>query len=73
MEEHRDEFLLQGVLGDELNRLFAHPLNLLVEPLDRVVGVDLSPKRLREFVEGEEVVQGIGLFGDGFAFGPHFP
>ena len=73
MKEHRDEFLLQGVLGDELDRLLAHPLDLLVEPLDRVVGVDLPPKRLREFAEGEEVAQGIGPFGDGFAFGPHFP
>ena len=73
MKEHRDEFLLQGVLGDELDRLFAHPFDLLVEPFDRVVGVDFLPKRLREFVEGEEVAQGIGPFGDGFVFGPPFP
>lgn len=73
MKEHRDEFLLQGVLGDELDRLLADPLDLLVEPLDRVFGVDLPPKRLREFVEGEEVAQGIGPFGDGFVLGAPFP
>lgn len=68
-KEHRDHPLFQGLLGDELDRLFAHPLNLLVEPLDRVVGVDLPPQRFGEFAESEEIAQGIGPFGGGSVFG----
>ena len=55
---------------DFLHILLICLLNLA---LGRVVGVDLPPKRLREFAEGEEVAQGIGPFGDGFVFGPHSP
>ena len=68
VKEHGDQPLFQGVLGDELDRFFAHPLDLLVETLDRVVGVDLQPKRLWEIVERQEIRQGIGPFRDRFVF-----
>ena len=46
MEEHRDDPLLQRLLGHELNPLLHHSLYLLVEGFDPVVREDKPPSPL---------------------------
>ena len=58
MEEDRYEDFLLGLLVYELDVLLYHPLDLLVEALDAVVGVYLGPQPLWETVEGEYLVWG---------------
>ena len=56
MQEHRDDPLLQRLLGHELDLFLDEPFDLLVEGFDPVVRVDEPPESLREFVKGQNVL-----------------
>lgn len=53
MQEHRDDPLLQRLLGHELDLLLRHPFCLLVERLDPVVRVDQPSEAFREIVKAK--------------------
>ena len=61
-DDRGDEARDAGVVGEEPDDVGA-PLDLAVDPLERVGGLDLAPAELWERGEGEEVLGGVSEHG----------